>query len=64
LAFYVSGGIAILGAISSFALVRKSPRTLDHPIFSRRSRWIVANAGGITPGLTRVPPLDAEPAGS
>lgn len=63
LAFYVSAGIALIGAVTSFALVRKSPRVLDHPVFSRRSRWLTANAGATTSGLTRVPadaPEDAD----
>lgn len=59
LAFAVSALIALIGAVACFALVRKSPRTLDRPIFSRRSRWVLANAGATTPGLTRVPPPDS-----
>jgi EmrB/QacA subfamily drug resistance transporter len=54
-AFYASSAIALLGAIACSVLVRKQPRTLDHPIFSRRSRWIYANAA-VTPALTRLPP--------
>jgi MFS family permease len=54
-AFYASSAIALLGAIACGVLVRKQPRTLDHPIFSRRSRWIYANAA-VTPALTRLPP--------
>ncbi len=57
-AFYVSAIIGVLGAVAFLGLVRKSPRTLDHPIFSRRSRWTLANAGATTPGLTRVSPVD------
>jgi EmrB/QacA subfamily drug resistance transporter len=59
LAFAVSALIGLIGAVACFALVRKSPRTLDRPIFSRRSRWVLANAGATTPGLTRVPPPDS-----
>jgi EmrB/QacA subfamily drug resistance transporter len=54
-AFYASGAIALLGALACGILVRQQPRTLDHPIFARRSRWILANAA-TTPGLTRLPP--------
>jgi EmrB/QacA subfamily drug resistance transporter len=54
-AFYASGAIALLGAIACGILVRQQPRTLDHPIFGRRSRWITANAG-TSPALTRLPP--------
>jgi MFS family permease len=54
-AFYISGGVALLGAVMSWALVRKQPRTLDHPIFGRRSRWLLANVGA-TPAVSRVPP--------
>ena len=55
-ALYVSAIIAIIGAVSCYLLVRKTPHTLDRPIFSRRSRWVLANAGTTTAGLTRVPP--------
>jgi MFS family permease len=54
-AFYASGAIALLGAITCGILVRRQPRTLDHAIFGRRSRWITANAG-TSPALTRRPP--------
>ena len=60
LAFVASALIALLGALASWLLVRKVPGTLP-PVFSRRSRWIVATAGGTTPGLTRLPPLAVEP---
>jgi MFS family permease len=59
LAFYASSGIALLGAVACAILVRRQPRTVDHPIFGRRSRWVTANAS-VTPGLTRVPPEVAE----
>ena len=55
IAFYASSGIALVGAIACAILVRGQPRTLDHPIFGRRSRWITANAA-VTPALTRLPP--------
>ena len=35
-AFYVSAGVALLGAVMSWLLVRKQPRSLDQPIFGRR----------------------------
>ena len=54
-AFYVSAGVALVGAVMSWLLVRKQPRTLDHPIFGRRSRWVRANVGE-TPAVSRVPP--------
>jgi EmrB/QacA subfamily drug resistance transporter len=54
-AFYVSGGVALLGAAMAWVLVRKQPRSLDHPIFGRRSRWVQANVGA-TPAVSRVPP--------
>jgi hypothetical protein len=54
-AFYVSGGVALLGAVMSWALVRKQPRSLDHPIFGRRSRWVHANVGE-SPAVSRIPP--------
>jgi EmrB/QacA subfamily drug resistance transporter len=53
--FYASSGLALVGAIACAVLVRREPRTLEHPIFGRRSRWITANAA-LTPALTRVPP--------
>jgi MFS family permease len=54
-AFYVSAGVALAGAVMSWVLVRQQPRTLDHPIFGRRSRWVRANVGE-TPAVSRVPP--------
>jgi len=60
LAFYASSGIALVGAIACAILVRQQPRTVDHPIFGRRSRWVTANAS-VTPGLTRLPPEVMEP---
>jgi EmrB/QacA subfamily drug resistance transporter len=54
-AFYASGGVALVGAIACALLVRRRPQTLDHPVFGRRSRWLAVNAS-TTPGLTRVPP--------
>ncbi len=55
LAFYASAAIALLGAVACAILVRRQPRTLDHPVFGRRSRWVAVNVP-TTPALTRVPP--------
>ncbi len=53
--FLLSGGIAAVGAIVCFCLVRQEDRVKMGRIFGRRSRWIVSNVGR-TPGLTRKPP--------
>jgi EmrB/QacA subfamily drug resistance transporter len=58
LTFYTTAGIALLGALACFVLVRKTTRVAEGPIFGRRSRWVLANTGR-TPGLTRHPPPDA-----
>jgi hypothetical protein len=55
LAFYVSAGIALAGALVCFALVRPSGREAQWPIFGRRSRWILTHPGA-TPAVTRTPP--------
>jgi EmrB/QacA subfamily drug resistance transporter len=54
--FYASAGIAIAGALTAFVLVRKSDRikTKGPPVFSRRSRWILATSGR-SPAITRRP---------
>src|ERR1700761_2239126 len=55
--FFASAGIALLGALVTFVLVRKS----DHLrpggvcVFSRRSRWISATTGS-GPAISRRPP--------
>ena len=56
--FYASGGIALLGALCTFILVRKSDRvkTKAAGVFTRRSRWIYATSGR-SPAITRRPPL-------
>jgi len=41
-------------------LVRKVPGMIG-PVFGRRSRWVVATAGGTTTGLTRLPHAALEP---
>jgi hypothetical protein len=43
--FSVSAGIALLGALAGFLLVRQADRLKEGPIFSRRSRWIYATQG-------------------
>jgi MFS family permease len=55
LTFVVSAGLALIGALACFVLVRRTPRIIEQPIFGRRSRWIWANAGR-TPGITKQPP--------
>ena len=55
-AFFVSAGLALVGAISCWILVRQAPRTLSGPIFGRRSRWVLAQPGATGQGLTRDPP--------
>jgi EmrB/QacA subfamily drug resistance transporter len=55
LMFMVTAGIALVGAIVCFLLVRKSDRVTEGPVFARRSRWVSANVGR-TPGITRHPP--------
>ncbi len=54
LMFFVSAGIAVAGALACFALVRRTDRVTEGPIFGRRSRWVAANVGR-TPGITRRP---------
>jgi EmrB/QacA subfamily drug resistance transporter len=57
--FYASAGIALLGALTSFVLVRKRDRVKDLTtgVFTRRSRWI-ATTSGRSPAITRRPPLN------
>jgi EmrB/QacA subfamily drug resistance transporter len=57
--FYSSAGIAVLGAIACFILVRRTTKVAAGPIFGRRSRWIYANIGR-TPGVTKQPPSSVE----
>ena len=53
--FLVSAGLAAIGAICSWVLVRREQRTLAGPVFGRRSRWLRATPGGVGAGLTRTP---------
>ena len=55
LTFLSSAGIALLGAIACFVLVRRTTKVAQGPIFSRRSRWVLANTGR-TPAVTKHPP--------
>ncbi|HUB99504.1 MAG TPA: MFS transporter [Solirubrobacterales bacterium] len=55
--FAVSAGIALLGALVSLFLVRRTDRVAAGPIFSRRSRWIYASQGRSS-AVTKRPPLD------
>jgi len=55
LTFFVAGGIALLGAIACFVLVRRSDRVTEERVFARRSRWIYA-ASGRSGAVTRRPP--------
>ena len=54
--FAVSAGIALLGALSTLLLVRKTDR-VKVGVFSRRSRWISASSGR-SPAVTRRPAPD------
>jgi hypothetical protein len=54
LLFFVSAGIALVGAAVMFALVRKGDRVAAGRIFGRRSRWVFANTGA-TPAITKRP---------
>jgi EmrB/QacA subfamily drug resistance transporter len=53
--FLTSVGIALVGAVVCFVLVRREDRFYRGPVFARRSRWVWANAGA-SPGVTRHPP--------
>lgn len=56
--FYAAGGIALIGALVTFILVRKTDRVKERTagVFTRRSRWIYATSGR-SPAITRRPPL-------
>lgn len=55
LVFFVAAGIALLGALASFVLVRRADRVAEGPVFGRRSRWVYATTGHGA-GVTRHPP--------
>jgi EmrB/QacA subfamily drug resistance transporter len=54
--FFASSGIALLGALVTFVLVRKTDRlkTPRPGVFSRRSRWIATSVGR-SPAISRRP---------
>jgi MFS family permease len=54
--FFASSGIALLGALVTFVLVRKNDRlkTPGPGVFSRRSRWIATGVGR-SPAVSRRP---------
>ena len=52
--FIAAGGIALLGALACFILVRKTDRVETGPIFSRRSRWLYTMSGR-SPAITKQP---------
>ncbi len=54
LMFFVSAGIALIGAIACFVLVRRGDRVEEGPIFSRRSRWVFVTTGHGA-GISRQP---------
>ncbi|HMY27322.1 MAG TPA: MFS transporter, partial [Solirubrobacterales bacterium] len=53
--FYSTAGIALLGALACFFLVRKTDRVEQGRVFVRRSRWVSSNTGR-TPAVTKHPP--------
>jgi EmrB/QacA subfamily drug resistance transporter len=57
-AFLVTAGLATIGAVASWVLVRREQRTVSGPVFGRRSRWLRATPGGVGAGLTRRPDPD------
>jgi EmrB/QacA subfamily drug resistance transporter len=54
LMFLVGSGIALLGAVVCFILVRHVDRVAEGPIFSRRSRWAYMTSGR-SPAISRRP---------
>ena len=57
--FLTSAGIALLGALVCFVLVRRDDRLYEAPVFGRRSRWRWTTSGA-GPGITRRPPDDSD----
>jgi EmrB/QacA subfamily drug resistance transporter len=55
--FLTTTGIALLGALACFLLVRRGDRVYAFPVFSRRSRWTWASSG-LGPGVTRRSPRE------
>jgi EmrB/QacA subfamily drug resistance transporter len=57
--FLTSVGIALLGAVVCFVLVRREDRFYAGPVFGRRSRWVWTHAGA-SPAVTRHPPSERD----
>jgi hypothetical protein len=55
LMFYVSAGIALVGALVCLVLVRRGDRLAEGPVCSRRSRWQYVTTRH-RPGVTKRPP--------
>ena len=53
--FLTSAGIALVGAVVCFILVRREDRLYGVRVFGRRSRWLWMSSG-LGPGITRRPP--------
>jgi hypothetical protein len=53
--FLTSAGIALLGAVVCFTLVRREGRLHGVRVVGRRSRWLWTSSG-LGPGITRRPP--------
>jgi MFS family permease len=53
--FLVVAGIALVGAVMAFFVVRREDRITTGPVFSRRSRWVAVTSGR-SPAITRRPP--------
>jgi EmrB/QacA subfamily drug resistance transporter len=60
--FAVSAGIALLGALFSLILVRKTDR-VKTGVFTRRSRWLFVGQGR-SPAITRRPPASIDHPGA
>ncbi len=57
LTFFVAAGLSLLGAAACLILVRRGDRVSESgPVFSRRSRWVYANAGRSSAVSKRPPP--------
>jgi EmrB/QacA subfamily drug resistance transporter len=61
--YAVSAGIALLGALFSLILVRKTDRIKTAGVFSRRSRWLFVGQGR-SPAITRRPPASIDTPGA
>jgi EmrB/QacA subfamily drug resistance transporter len=54
-AFFAAAFLALLGALASLLLVRRTDRIEKGPIFTRRSRWLYTTSGR-SPAITKRPP--------